>query len=96
MSGSPAWSPTGDRIAYVSRVENLFDLYILNLRTNQISKLTESNARNESPTWSPDGRHIVFTSNMSGSLQVYSIDYDGANLRRLTDRGENKLANWTN
>jgi TolB protein len=93
---SPAWSPTGDRIAYVSRVENIFDLYILNLRTNQTTKLTESNARNETPTWSPDGRHIVFTSNMSGSLQIYTIDYDGTNLRRLTDRGENKLANWTN
>jgi TolB protein len=93
---APAWSPTGDRIAYVSRVENLFDLYILNLRTNQISKLTESSARNESPTWSPDGRHVVFTSNMSGSIQLYSIDYDGTNLRRLTDRGENKLADWTN
>ncbi|HVP90859.1 MAG TPA: hypothetical protein VMS75_06540 [Terriglobales bacterium] len=93
---SPAWSPTGDRIAYVARVENIFDLYILNLRTNQATKLTESNARNETPSWSPDGRHIVFTSNMSGSLQVYMIDYDGANLHRLTDRGENKLANWTN
>jgi TolB protein len=93
---APAWSPTGDRIAYVSRVENLFDIYILNLRTNQIGKLTESNARNESPSWSPDGRHLVFTSNMSGSVQIYTIDYDGTNLRRLTDRGENKLANWTN
>jgi TolB protein len=93
---SPAWSPTGDRIAFVARVENIFDLYILNLRTNQTTKLTESNARNETPSWSPDGRHIVFTSNLSGSLQLYMIDYDGANLRRLTDKGENKLANWTN
>jgi len=93
---APAWSPTGDRIAYVSRVENIFDIYVLNLRTNQIGKLTESNARNESPSWSPDGRHIVFTSNMSGSIQLYSVDYDGANLKRLTDRGENKLGNWTN
>jgi TolB protein len=33
---------------------------------------------------------------MSGSIQLYTIDYDGTNLRRLTDRGENKLANWTN
>jgi TolB protein len=93
---APAWSPTGDRIVYVSRVENIFDLYVLNLRTNQIVKLTESNARNESPSWSPDGRHIVFASNLSGTLQLYAIDYDGANLRRLTSEGNNKLPDWSN
>lgn len=91
----PAWSPTGDRIVYVSRVENIFDLYVLNLRNKQITKLTESNARNESPSWSPDGRHIVFSSNLDGSIQIYSIDYDGANLRRLTSRGNNKLPDWS-
>ncbi|MGB7296276.1 MAG: Tol-Pal system beta propeller repeat protein TolB [Candidatus Aminicenantales bacterium] len=93
---APAWSPTGDRIVYVSRVENIFDLYVLNLRNNQIIKLTESNARNESPSWSPDGRHIVFSSNLSGSLQLYAVDYDGANLRRLTSQGNNKLPDWSN
>jgi TolB protein len=92
---APAWSPSGDRIAYVSRVENIFDLYVLNLRNNQIIKLTESNARNESPSWSPDGRHIVFTSNLGGSLQLYAIDFDGANLRRLTSQGNNKLPDWS-
>jgi TolB protein len=92
---APAWSPTGDRIVYVSRVENIFDLYVLNLRNNQIVKLTESNARNESPSWSSDGRHIVFTSNLSGSIQLYAIDYDGANLRRLTSQGNNKLPDWS-
>lgn len=93
---APAWSPTGDRIVYVSRVENIFDLYVLNLRNNQIVKLTESNARNESPSWSSDGRHIVFTSNLGGLLQLYAIDYDGANLRRLTSQGNNKLPDWSN
>lgn len=93
---APAWAPTSERIAFVSRVDNTYDIYILNLRTNQISKLTENNVRNESPSWSPDGRHVVFASNLSGSVQLYTVDYDGANLRRLTDRGENKLPNWTN
>ncbi len=92
---APAWSPTGDRIAYVSRVDQIFDLYVLNLRTNQIIKLTESNARNESPSWSPDGRHLVFSSNLDGTIQLYSIDYDGANLRRLTSKGDNKLPDWS-
>lgn len=92
---APAWSPTGDRIVYVSRVDQIFDLYVLNLRTNQIMKLTESNARNESPSWSPDGRHIVFSSNLTGTIQIYTIDYDGANLRRLTSKGESKLPDWS-
>jgi len=92
---APAWSPTGDRIAYVSRVNQIFDIYVINLRTKQIIKLTESNARNESPCWSPDGRHLVFSSNLAGTIQLYTIDYDGANLRRLTSKGENKLADWS-
>ncbi|MCX6559569.1 MAG: Tol-Pal system beta propeller repeat protein TolB [Candidatus Aminicenantes bacterium] len=93
---SPAWSPNGDQIVYVARVDNVFDLYIYNIRTRAIQKLTESNARNESPSWSPDGRHVVFTSNMKGGTQVWAIDVDGANLRPLTAKGQNKLADWSN
>ncbi len=92
---APSWSPIGDRIAYVSRVEAVFDLYVLNLRTDEIIRLTEGYSRNESPCWSPDGRHIVFSSNRSGTIQLYSIDYDGANLTRLTSKGNNKLPDWS-
>ena len=79
----------------MSRVDQVFDLYVLNLRTKQIMKLTEGNARNEYPCWSPDGRHLIFTSNLNGTPQLYTIDYDGRNLRRLTSRGENKLPDWS-
>jgi TolB protein len=91
----PAWAPTGDRIVYVSRVESVFDMYVLDLRSNEIMKLSEGYARNEFPCWSPDGRHILFQSNRYGSTnQVFSIDYDGKNIRQLTSKGQNKLADW--
>jgi TolB protein len=92
----PAWAPTGDRIVYVSRVEAVFDMYILDLRSNEISKLTEGYARNEFPCWSPDGRHVIYQSNRAGSInQIFSVDYDGRNIRQLTSKGENKLPDWS-
>lgn len=89
-----AWSPDGTRIVYVSRIEARFDVYVYNLKNNTIAKLTENAGRNENPTWSPDGRHLIFSSNRTGRYQLYSIDYDGANLKRLTSSGENKMPKW--
>ena len=91
---SPAWSPDSTRIVYVARIESRFDIYIYNLKDNTVAKLTEQSGRNENPTWSPDGRHIIFASNRSGSYQLYTVDYDGANLKKLTASGENKMPDW--
>ena len=95
-SDAPAWSPAGDRIVYVSRVENIFDLYVLNLRNNQIVKLTESNARNESPSWSPDGRHIVFASNLSGTSPALRHRLRRGQPAPADFPGEQQAADWSN
>jgi TolB protein len=36
----------------------------------------------------------MFSSNRTGAYQLYTVDYDGANLRRLTSQGENKMPAW--
>ncbi len=91
---SPEWSPGGTQLAYTLMISGRIDIYIYNLKNNAITKLTENSGLNESPTWSPDGRHIIFASNRSGRFQLYTVDYDGANLRRLTFKGENKMPSW--
>jgi TolB protein len=91
---SPSWSPDGTRIAFVSRVEYRFDIYVYNLKNNSIIKLTEKAGRNENPSWSPDGRHLVFSSTRGGNYQLYLMDYDGSNVRQITFKGENKMAEW--
>jgi len=70
------------------------DTNIFNLKSNEISKLTENAGRNENPSWSPDGRHLVFSSNRSGKYQLYLVDYDGRNIRQITSAGENKMPKW--
>ena len=90
---APAWSPNGDRIVYVARVDNVFDLYLYHLSSGRISKLTESNARNESPVLVARRPPHHLTSNIGRTNQIHVIDLDGANPRKLTSKGENKLGN---
>jgi Tol biopolymer transport system component len=69
----PAWSPDGRRIAFARAGENGADLYVLELATGRVDRLTESPAVVEAhPDWSPDGRRIAF-SRRSGRGNAYEI-----------------------
>ena len=82
-----SWSPRGDRLAYVSRIEGRFDVLVLDLATGAVTRLTHGEGSNEDPRWSPDGRHLVFASSRSGTYEIYTMAADGSAVRRLT-RGE--------
>lgn len=55
------WSPTGDRIAFVSSTEEGSELYMYWVASGQIAKLSQLEMSPGNITWSPDGRHIAFT-----------------------------------
>lgn len=57
----PAWSPDGQTIVVSGLVEGVNDLYSYNLKTGEVTKLTNDIWCNIHPSWSPDGRYIVFS-----------------------------------
>jgi len=94
---SPAWSPKGDKIAFCGRDERLvFDLFLVDVGSKEITRLTQDQGNNEDPAWSPDGRHIVFSSTRTGTSQLFIMNADGANQRQITDgKGDYQTPDWS-
>jgi TolB protein len=88
---SPAWSPKGDRIAFVSRTSSGFDIYVC--RTDGTgARLVVGGRSNENPRWAPDGRHLVFASNREGSTALFVTDLDDRPPRKLDTGGLQTLS----
>ena len=81
--GDPNLSPDGKRIVFVVRETDLkanrgrTDLYLLEVSSKQVRRLTTHPAADFNPRWSPDNHSIYFLSTRSGSSQVWKIAVDG-------------------
>jgi TolB protein len=62
-----------------------FDIFSLELATDELTRITATDGYDAEATVSPDGSRVVFTSVRDGDLDIYSMDPDGGNVRRLTD-----------
>jgi len=86
----PAWSPDGTRIAYsadaaMSMEEDVnYEIYVIQLQTGAIARLTTDPSRDTDPAWSPDGSRIAFSSDRSGQSEVWIMNADGSTQMQLT------------
>mgnify|MGYP006270289055 CR=1 FL=1 len=62
----PAWSPQGDRIAFVSSTDEGAEIYLYWLEGGQIARLTQLESSPSGLSWSPDGQHLAFSMKVAG------------------------------
>jgi Tol biopolymer transport system component len=85
-----AWSPDGKTIAFSGNQGGAFDLYLLDLETEQLTRLTDDSVFDGSPAFSPDGRSLVFSSVVGEWTKLFRIDLaDPAKRYQLTEGESN-------
>ena len=89
VNGAPEWSPDGRRLALTLGSSNGNpDIYVLDLNTQDLTRVTDDPAIDTEPVWTPDGRSLYFTSDRAGSPQIYQIAAQaGAHPKRITFSG---------
>ncbi|NVD06329.1 Tol-Pal system protein TolB [Vibrio sp. JPW-9-11-11] len=92
---SPAWSPDGQQLAYVSFQNGQAEIFLMNIYTGEREKVTSYPRHNGAPRFSPDGSKLALVLSKTGSLQVYTLDLTSRKLTQITrGRSNNTEPFW--
>ena len=82
-----SWSPNGRKLAYHSRRDHQYNIYIYDLDLNKESQITHLASSDIEPIWSHDGKQLLFLSMRGrfGRTQLCIMQEDGSQQRCLTD-----------
>lgn len=89
---SPRWSPSGDRLAFVSRTEEGSELYMYWLNSGKSARLSQLEGSPGNLSWSPDGTQLAFTMKVKAAPPVIASmppkpkGAKWADAPRITDR----------
>jgi len=81
---SPAWSPRGDELTYVSWRGRQPGVYVMNSKGVLGTLKTVGGELSAAPDWSPDGRKLVYSSDIDGNTEIYMLDRASGRNSRLT------------
>ncbi|NHO88418.1 Tol-Pal system beta propeller repeat protein TolB [Pseudoteredinibacter isoporae] len=82
---SPAWSPDGQQVAYVSFETGRPAIFRQELATSKREQLTNFKGLNGAPAWSPDGKRLAITLSKDGNPEIYILEIASRRLTRVTN-----------
>lgn len=93
---SPAWSPDGQRLAYVSFENRKSQLVVQDLGSGARKVVASFPGHNGAPSFSPDGSRLAFASSQDGTLNIYVMGANGGQPTQLTrGAGNNTEPSWS-
>jgi TolB protein len=81
---SPAWSPDGTKLAYVSFQKKKPIIYVQSLTGGTQEVLANYKGNNSAPAWSPDGSKLAIVLTYGANSQIYTISSSGGDLKQIT------------
>ena len=84
---SPAWSPSGDSLAYVSFEDGRSAIFVQELKTGLRQKIRIGKGITASPAFSPDGEKLVLTSSKDGNSNLYIYNLGNDSVEQITSHG---------
>jgi Tol biopolymer transport system component len=86
----PAWAPDGKRIAFASLRDGRKEIYVLNVDSGAVTRLTNTtgDVENSQPSWSPLGNQIAYTVKRVGAYQIWSMSDTGQGNVQIVRSGQ--------
>lgn len=81
---SPAWSPDGRKIAYVSFESGNSNVYVQDLSTGARQVVSNSKGINSAPAFSPDGARLALSLSKGGNPDIYVMDLGSRQTTQVT------------